>query len=107
MSRFPASEAEFLFNAAFAFFRSKLGDFDGIYNHGIRIMGLGGRGVGERVVGLVGGFQVPPGDVIGSLPLSLEGYGFLVPIINGGRYNVHGHDAAYQGGWDPCGEISD
>ena len=43
----------------------------------------------------MGGFGAPPGDVISSLPLSLEGEGFLVPIINGGRHSVHGHDAAH------------
>ena len=69
MSRFSAAEAELLLNAAFAFLGGKLGDFDCIYDHGVGIMGFSGREIGERVVGLVGGFRVPPGDVIGSLPL--------------------------------------
>ena len=56
MAQFPAAEAKFLFNAAFAFFQGKLGDFDGIYNHGIRVMGFSGRGVGEGVVRLMGVF---------------------------------------------------
>ena len=55
MSRFLAAEAKLFLNATFAFFRSELGDLDGIYDHGVRVVGLGGRGVGERVVGLVGG----------------------------------------------------
>ena len=57
---------------------------------------MGGRGVGEGMICLVGGFGVPPGDVVSSLPLSLEGDGFLVPIVDGGRYSVHGHDVAHQ-----------
>ena len=59
------------------------------------------------MVGLVRGFRVPPGDVVSSLPLGLEGDSFLVPVIDGRGYGVHGHDAAHQGGWDSCGEISD
>ena len=58
------------------------------------------------MVGLVGGFRVPPGNVVSSLSLGLEGDSFLVPIVDGRRYSVHGHDAAHQGGWDSCGEIS-
>ena len=107
MARFLAEKAKFLLNAMFAFFRGKLGDFDGIYDHGVGVVGFSGQGIGERVVGLVGGFRVPLGDVISSLPLGLEGDSFLVPIINGGGYGIHGHDAAHQGGWDSCREISD
>ena len=59
------------------------------------------------MVGLVGGFGVPFGDVISSLPLSLEGDCFLVPLVNGGGDGVHRHDAAHQGGWYSCGEVSD
>ena len=44
---------------------------------------------------LVGGFRISPGDVIGSLPLSLEGNGFFVPVVDGRWYCVHGHDAAH------------
>ena len=32
--------------------------------------------------------------------------GFLIPFINGGGDGVHRHDAAHQGRWDSCGEIS-
>ena len=42
MSGFLAAEAEFFLNAVFAFFRGKLRDSDGVYDHGIRVMGLGG-----------------------------------------------------------------
>ena len=58
------------------------------------------------MIHLVGGFGVPPGDVISSLPLSLEGDCFLVPVIDGGGYSVHGHDAMHQRWWNSCGEIS-
>ena len=107
ISRFLAAEAKFLLNAVFAFFGSKLEDFDDVHDHGVSVVGLGGQGVGERVVGLVGGFRVPPGDVVGLLPLSLESSGLLVSIINGGRNGIHGHDAAHQGGQDSCREVSD
>ena len=59
------------------------------------------------MVGLMGGFGVPFGDVVSSLPLSLEGDCFLVPFVNGGGDGVHRHDAAHQGWWDSCGEVSD
>ena len=41
MSGFLAAEAKFLLNAMFAFFRSKLGDFDCVNNHGVWVVGLG------------------------------------------------------------------
>ena len=41
MSGFSAAEAEFLFHAVFTFFRSEFGNFDGIYDHGVRVMSLG------------------------------------------------------------------
>ena len=89
MTGFSAAEAEFLLNASFAFFWGKLIDFDGIDDHSVRVMGFGIRGVGEEMVGLVGGFHVPFGNVICSLPLSLEGDGFLVPFFDGGGDSIH------------------
>ena len=56
MAGFSAAEAEFLFNATFVFFWGELGDFDGVDDHGIRVMGFCIRVVGKGVVGLVGGF---------------------------------------------------
>ena len=41
MSGFSGMEAEFLFNAALAFFWGKLRDLDGIDDHGVRIMSFG------------------------------------------------------------------
>ena len=70
-------------------------------------MGFGIRGVGEGVVGLVGGLGVSFGDVISSFPLGLEGDGLLVPFIDGGRDGVHGHDSVHERWWDSCGEVSD
>ena len=55
MAGFSAAEAEFLLDATFAFFWGELGDFDSINDHSVRVVGLGVGGVGERVVGLVGG----------------------------------------------------
>ena len=107
MTRFSAAEAELLFNATVLFFRGKLGDFDGIDDHGVGIVSLSVGGVGEGVIGLVRGFRVSFGDVVSSLPLGLEGNGFLVPFVNGGRDGVHGHDSAHERGWDFCGEVSD
>ena len=54
MAWFSAVEAKFLLDATFAFFWGKLGDLDGIYNHGVGVVGLSIRGIGEGVVGLVG-----------------------------------------------------
>ena len=59
------------------------------------------------MVCLVGGFGVPPGDVVSLLPLSLEDDGFLVPVVNGRGYCVHGHDVAHQRRWNSCREVSD
>ena len=104
---FSAAKAEFLFNAAFAFFWGKLGDFDRVHDHGVQVVGLGVGGVREGVVGLMRRLQVSFGDVVSSLPLSLESDGLLVPFIDGGGDGVHGHDTAHEQGWDSCGEVSD
>ena len=107
VSGFLAAEAEFLLDAAFAFFWGKLRYFDRVHDHGIRVVGLGVGGVREGVVGLMRRSRVSFGDVVGSLPLSLESDGLLVPFIDGGGDGVHGHDTAHEQGWDSCGEVSD
>ena len=56
MSGFLAVKAELLLDAASAFLGSKLGDFDGVYDHGIRVMGFGSQGVGEGMVHVFGRF---------------------------------------------------
>ena len=104
---FSAAKAEFLFNTVFAFFWGKLGDLDGVNNHGVGVVGFGVGGVGEGMVGLMGGPGVPLGDVVGAFPLSLESDSFLVPFIDGRRNSVHGHDAAHERGWDSCRKITD
>ena len=81
---FSAAETKFLLDAAFSLFWSKLRDFDGIDNHGVRVMGFDIQGGGEGVVGLMRGFRVPLGDVVGSFPLCLECDDFLVPLVDGG-----------------------
>ena len=42
MAGFSAAEAQFLFNAMFAFFWGELGDLDRIHDHGVGVVGLGG-----------------------------------------------------------------
>ena len=41
MSGFSAMEAEFLLDAASAFFQGELRDFDGVDDHGVGVMGFG------------------------------------------------------------------
>ena len=52
-------------------------------------------------------FGISFGDFFGPFPLGLEGDGLLVPIIDGGRDSVHGHDSVHEGGGDPGREVSD
>ena len=106
MAQFSAAEAELLLNATFAFFWGELGDSDSIDDHGIRVMGFGVRRVGEGMVGLVEGFCVSFCDVVCTFPLGLEGNGFFIPFVDGGRDGVHRHDVAHQGRWDSSREVS-
>ena len=93
MFRFSAVETELLFDASFAFFWDKFGDFDGVNNHSIWVMDLGGRG--EGVVCLVGHFGVSFCYVVSAIPLDLKGYGLFIPVIDGGGDSVHGHNVAH------------
>ena len=85
---FSAAEAKLLFDATFAFFWGELGDFDSIDDHSIWVVSFVG-GVGEGVVGLMRGFRVSLGNVVGSLPLGLESDSLLVPFVDGGGDGVH------------------
>ena len=42
MSGFSAVKAELLLNASFVFLGGKLRDFDGVHDHGVRVVGFGG-----------------------------------------------------------------
>ena len=105
MSRLSAVEAKSFFHAFLAFFGREFSYFDDIYIHGVGVASLGGGG--EGVVGLVSGFRVLFGDFFSSLPLGLERDGFFVPVVDGGRDGVHGHDPAHEGGGDSSREVSD
>ena len=107
MAGFSAAKAKFLLNATFAFFWGKLGDLDCIHDHSVGVVGLGVGGVREGVVGLMRRPRVSLGDVVGALPLGLEGDGLLVPFVDGGGDGVHGHDSAQEWWWDSCREVSD
>ena len=104
MSRLSAAEAESFLHAFLAFFSRELSYFDDIYVHGVGVSSFGGGG--ERVVGLVGGLRVSFGDFFSTFPLGLERDGFLVPVIDGGRDSVHGHDSVHEGGRDSSREVS-
>ena len=54
MSGFSAVEAKLFLNAVFAFFRGEFENLNGVHDHGVWVVGFGGRGVGEGVVRLVG-----------------------------------------------------
>ena len=85
MSRFVAVEAKSFLDAFLVFLGGEFSDLDNINVHGIRISGFG-RSV-EGLIRLVGRFDVLLGNFIGTLPLGLEGDGFLVPVMLGpGRY---------------------
>ena len=57
------------------------------------------------MVHLVRHFGVSFGHVIGVFPLSLEGYGLFIPVVNGRGNGVHEHDAVHQRGRDSCGKV--
>ena len=105
MSRLSATEAESFLHTLLTFFRSKFSYFDDVYVHGIRVSGFGG--IGEGLVGLMSGFRVSLGNFIGAFPLGLEGNGLFIPVLDGSRDSVHGHDATHEGGRDASKEISD
>ena len=104
MSRLSATKAESLLHALLAFFSCKFSYFDDIYIHGIRVSGFGG--VGEGLVRLMSGFRVPFEDFIGVFPLGLEGNGLFIPVIDGSRDGVHGHNPVHEGGGDSSREVS-
>ena len=79
---------------------------DNVDIHGIRVFGPGGCG-SEGLVRMLSRALVPSGDFLCSFPLSLEVDGFGIPLLNGGRYVVHGHDLSHEGGRYSCGEVSD
>ena len=54
MSRFLAAETESFLNAFLSFFSSEFADFDNVGIHDIGVLSFGG--VGEGLVGLMGGF---------------------------------------------------
>ena len=74
-----AAEAKLLFDASFVFLWGEFGDFDGVYDHGVRVMGFGGRGVGEGVICLVGGFRIPTCYV--TYQLTPTGFGRRWPSV--------------------------
>ena len=105
MSRLSTAEAESFLHAFLVFLGREFSYFDDIYVHGVGVTSFSGGG--EGVVGLMSGFGVSFGNLFGPFPLGLEGDGLLVPIIDGGRDGVHGHDLAHKGRGDPSREVSD
>ena len=53
------------------------------------------------------GFDVPPGNFVGAVPLGLEMNGFLVPVIDGSGDSIHRHDVAHEGRGNPGGVVAD
>ena len=70
---------------------------------GLGILKWGG---GEHLV-RVGWFDVSSGDFVSAIPLGLEMNGLFVPVLDGGRNGVHGHDTAHEGGGYPSRVVSD
>ena len=93
MFGFVAVEAKPFLYAFLVFLRGEFADFDNVNVHSIRVMGLG-RSC-EGLVRLVSRFGVLLGDLIGMFPSGLEKDGFFVPIVDGSRNGVHGHDVAH------------
>ena len=105
MSGLSATEALSFLHTLLAFFSPKYSYFDDGHVHGIRVSGFGG--IGEGLVRLMNGFRVLLGNFIGAFPLGLEGNGLFIPVIDGSRDSVHGHNATHEGVRDASGEISD
>ena len=105
MSGLSAVEAESLLYTLLLLFGSEFSNFDDVYVHGVRVIGLGGGG--EGMVGLMGRFRVSFGDLFSAFPLGLEGNSLLVPVVDGGGDCVHRHNSVHEGGRDSSGEISD
>ena len=100
-----AAEAESFLHTFLAFFSCEFSYFDDVYVHGVGVTGLGGGG--EGVVRLVSGFRVLFRDLLSVFPLGLEVNGLFVPVVDGGRDGVHGHDSAHEGGGDSGREVPD
>ena len=104
MPGLSAAEAKSFLHAPFSFFSGEFSNLDNVYVHGVGISGFGGSG--EGVVGLLSQFGVPFGNFFSTFPLGLEGNSLFIPVIDGRRNGVHGHDSTHEGGRDASGEIS-
>ena len=104
MPGLSATEAESFLHAFLAFFGCEFPYFDDIYVHGVGVTSFGGGG--EGVVRLMGRFRVSFRDFFSALPLGLERGGFLVPVVDGGRDSIHGHDSVHEGERDSGREVS-
>ena len=82
----------------------------GIYVHSIWVLGLPSGGGGEvRAYGRRGGFVVfglLGHNLIGSVSLGLEPFGFGIPFIDGGGYGVHEVDMVHEYQVESCYSFS-
>ena len=106
MASTVATETESLLDTVFAFVRGEFSDADYVHIHGVRVFSRGAGRDGERVE-VRRGCLASSSDFISAVPLCLEVGCLFVPSCNLGWGDVHGEDAAHEGGRNSGREVVD